>query len=376
VPHRSDLLPAALAAAGSVALLYANLPGAAGKDVHDPDALGVAICVVVCSAIAIRRRFPLGAALLALATFGPGMALGYSLIVPGVTTLWLSGHGALHTGRAATVLLSVWGGTILAIAAATLPEPGHTLRAIGGFALGVLPAAIGDAMRTERSRTREAREHARRIEELRDRDVERAVTEERLRIARDMHDITGHHLSAIALQAAGAGRTTRDEGAQAAFDRIHGLTAEALGQTRRALGVLRESGPATRVPTPRLEHVDQLLEPARAAGLAVELQRDGQARPLSDEIEVCAYRVVQESLTNVVRHAGAAAVQVRLDYGPDELRVAVLDDGVGAPEHGPGGGIEGMRERVTIVGGSFDAGPQPDRRGWAVRARLPLGAGV
>ncbi len=193
------------------------------------------------------------------------------------------------------------------------------MRIIGGLAIGATPVLIGDAIRSERERTREAREFARRIAELRDRDVERAVVEERLRIARDVHDITGHHLSAISLQAAGASRATSDPVARGALERIHRLTSEALGQTRRALGVLRESEPAALAPTPRLEHVEQLLEPARDAGLAVDLRVDGAGRPLSDEIEVCAYRVVQESLTNVVRHASATAVHVRVAYGEREL---------------------------------------------------------
>jgi signal transduction histidine kinase len=117
--------------------------------------------------------------------------------------------------------------------------------------------------------------------------------------------------------------------------------------------------------------VEQLLEPARAAGLAVELRIDG-ARPLSDELEVCAYRVVQEALTNVVRHAGASAVRVRVAYGERELLIAVEDDGAGGSGGRPGAGIRGMRERVAIVGGTVAAGPTTE--GWSVRATLPLDA--
>ena len=255
--------------------------------------------------------------------------------------------------------------------AGTDPVTPVIMRIVGGLAIGVTPVLIGDAIRSERQRTREAREFARRIAELRDRDVERAVVEERLRIARDVHDITGHHLSAISLQAAGGSRATSDPVARGVLERIHRLTSEALGQTGRALGVLRESGPATRSPMPRLDHVEQLLEPARDAGLAVDLRLDGAGRPLSDEIEVCAYRVVQESLTNVVRHASATAVRVHIAYGEQALTIAVEDDGVGGPAR-PGGGIAGMRERVAIVGGSFAAGPSA--RGWSVRASLPLHA--
>jgi signal transduction histidine kinase len=373
VPRRSDVLLAALVAAPSVILLIAAVPNGSETTPHDADALGVVLVVLTCAAIAFRRPYPFPAALVALVSSAIGLGMGYAMLIPLVVALLLSSYGAIHTGRGRTLVLAVLGGNMIGGAAANLEGTGVTLRAIGGFAFGALPAVIGDAIRTERARTREAREHLLRIEELRDRDVERAVAEERLRIARDMHDITGHHLSAISLQAAGAGRATADPAARVHFERIHALTVEALGQTRRALGVLRESEPATRAPTPRLEHVEQLLAPAREAGLAVELRREGEQRPLSDEIEVCAYRVVQESLTNVVRHAAAAVVRVQLEYGDEELRIAVVDDGVGAPGRGAGGGIEGMRERVAIVGGNFDAGPAVPR-GWSVRARLPLGA--
>jgi signal transduction histidine kinase len=249
---------------------------------------------------------------------------------------------------------------------------------IGGAAIGVTAVLIGDAIRSERERTREAQEFARRTAELRDRDVEHAVAEERLRIARDVHDITGHHLSAISLQAAGAGRTTSDPVAREALERIHRLTSEALGQTRRALGFLRASGPAAHAPTPRLEQLEQLLEPAREAGLAVDLRVDGASRPLSDEVEICAYRVVQESLTNVVRHARATRVRVRVRRTDDELEVQVDDDGQG---FGPGEvaarggqGHLGLRALEGLFG---DAGGaltvrSARGRGTLVEMRVPL----
>nr|WP_246345827.1 histidine kinase [Conexibacter arvalis] len=286
------------------------------------------------------------------------------VIVPVLVALTLCGAATVECAHRITVPLAVYAGTAIAAAVAVTGDASPLLvRIIGGGAIGVTAVLIGDAIRSERERAREARELA-----------QRAIVEERLRIARDVHDITGHHLSAISLHAAGAGRATSDPVARAALERIHGLTSEALGQTRRALGVLREPGPArpaARTPTPRLEQVDRLLRPAREAGLAVDLRVEGAERPLSDEVEVCAYRVVQESLTNVVRHAGASAVRVRVVYAERELQVAVDDDGVGGPGR-PGGGIEGMRERVAIVGGSFAAGPAA--RGWSVRARLPLDA--
>jgi signal transduction histidine kinase len=373
VPRRADLLWTALTIALALALL--QLDAAGGSQVERaPDLLGVLLAVGACAPVAVRRTHPVAAAVLALPFAGVALALGYMMIVPVLVSLALCSRAAIHSARRVTVPLAAYAGTVMAAAVTISDEDSPVLvRVLVGAAVGVTAVLIGDAIRNERERTRETRELARRIAELRDRDVERAIVEERLRIARDVHDITGHHLSAISLQAAGAGRTTSDPVARAALERIHRLTSEALGQTRRALGVLRESGPADRAPTPRLEHVEQLLEPARDAGLAVELVLEGAGRPLSDELEVCAYRVVQESLTNVVRHAGAHAVRVLVAYGERELSIAVEDDGVGGPGR-PGGGIEGMRERVAIVGGRFTAGPDGD--GWSVRATLPLDAAL
>ena len=374
VPRRADVLWTALAIALAIGVQQLDADGVTPDD-RAPDLLGTLLAIAACAPVAVRRAHPLAAAVAALPFACAALALGYMVIVPVLVGLALCSRAAIHSAQRVTVPLAAYAGTMMAAAVAITGDDSPVLvRILVGVSVGVTAVLIGDAIRSERERTRETQEFAQRIAELRDRDVERAVVEERLRIARDVHDITGHHLSAISLQAAGAGRTTSDPVARAALERIHRLTAEALGQTRRALGVLRESGPArpaARAPTPRLEHVEQLLEPARNAGLAVDLRLDGADRPLSDEIELCAYRVVQESLTNVVRHAGASAVRVRVSYGERELLVAVDDDGVGGPGR-PAGGIEGMRERVAIVGGSFAAGPAG--HGWSVRASLPLDA--
>ncbi|MDA0172548.1 histidine kinase [Solirubrobacter taibaiensis] len=372
MPRRADLLWTALAIAVSLVVLRLGTPDPTADD-RAPDLLGALLAIAACAPLAVRRAHPLAAAVISLPFAGAALALGYLVIPPVLVGLVLCSRAAVLSAQRVTVPLAAYAGTVMAAAVGITGEESPVpVRLLGGVAIGVTAVLIGDAIRSERERALEAQAFAQRIAELRDRDVERAVVEERLRIARDVHDITGHHLSAISLQAAGAGRTTSDPVARAAFERIHRLTSEALGQTRRTLGVLRESGPADRAPTPRLEHVDQLLAPARAAGLAVELRMDDDAHPLSDELEVCAYRVVQEALTNVLRHAGASAVRVRVDYRERELLIAVEDDGVGGSGEHPGAGIRGMRERIAIVGGRFTAGPTAD--GWSVRASLPLDA--
>jgi signal transduction histidine kinase len=341
----------------------------------DLDVAWAVLTVAACLPLALRHRVPLVAAVVALSASLVGFALGYSMSAVLVLALALVGLSASRAAVRLTGTLGVYSGAVVAGIALASGDSTPVLATVAGFAVGMLPALLGENLRVERARTHDAREQARRIEELRDRDVQRAVAEERLRVARDVHDITGHHLSAIALQSAGAGRMTHDADARAAFERIHGLTAQALGQTRRTLGVLRDpSEPAALAPPPRLAHVEHLLAPARAAGIDVSLDVEGAPRELSETMEMCAYRVIQESLTNVVRHAGAGRVRVAVAYGEQVLAVVVDDDGQGSDAGRPvrpGSGIEGMRERLALVGGSLAAGPR-DGEGWTVHATIPL----
>ncbi|RKQ93252.1 signal transduction histidine kinase [Solirubrobacter pauli] len=338
---------------------------------RDFDGLAVALILLGFAPIVLWRTQPLIPAGCALATVLVGMALGYTFIGPIVFAIGLVGWAASRAETSTTRTLGLCSGLTFAIVVSVKADEQTVLAAIGGFAIGMVPALIGEQLRAERERARAAHELARRVEELRDHDVQRAVAEERLRIARDVHDITGHHLSAIALQSAGAGRTTRDPVARAAFERIHGLTAEALGETRRSLGVLRASEPAELAPPPRLEHLEQLLVPVRAAGLDVRLRVEGDVRELSETAEMSAYRVVQESITNVIRHAQAETVEIVVAYGAQAVTLTVRDDGRGGADARAGSGIEGMRERTALVGGSLSAGAV-DGHGWAVRATLPL----
>ncbi len=323
--------------------------------------------------IPARQGWPAAGAVVTLVGALIGAAIDSAVTGPLIVlALGLVGLATSRDGVRLTPTLGTFTGGCLALIAILTADADGLIAPISGFAIGLIPALIGDQLRAERARTRDANELARRVEELRDRDIGRAVAEERLRIARDVHDITGHHLSAISLQASGAGGRTDDLEARAAFDRIHGLTTEALGETRRALGVLRRPAEgAALVPSPRLAQIEELLAPARAAGIDVELRVAGAVRELPETVELCAYRVIQESLTNVVRHAGARAARVVVDYGAGELRVAVLDDGGGREPVRAGGGIEGMRERVALVGGELAAGPR-DEGGWAVSATVPL----
>jgi signal transduction histidine kinase len=334
-----------------------------GSDPADGDRAfdGVALVLVVVAAapVVVWRTAPVVPAASALVVALVGQLLGYTLTGPMFFALGMVGVASSRVSARTTRLLGACSGITFGLVLAGRSDSGPAFAAIGGLALGIVPALIGERLRVERARALAAQELAR-------------SGDERLRIAREMHDITGHHLSAISLQAAGAGRTTDDDQARAAFDRIHALTREALGQTRHALGVLRHEPEPEHAPQPRLAHIERLLGPARAGGIAVDLHIDGRVRELPDAVELCSYRVVQESLTNVIRHAGARSVRVAITYGEAVLTLAIEDDGTGSSP-GSGGGIDGMRERVAIAGGELTAGPR-DGGGWAVRARLPLAA--
>jgi signal transduction histidine kinase len=203
--------------------------------------------------------------------------------------------------------------------------------------------------------------------------AERAVADERARMARELHDIVSHNLSVVVLQAAGAqaagGTDTRPT-----LEKIERSGRQALVEMRRLLGVLREPGePAALSPQPGVAELAALVEGVRAAGLPVVLAIDGDPDQLPAAADISAYRIVQEALTNVLRHAGHASAQVGVRCGADEVLIEVTDDGAGPQAAGPAGGhgLAGMRERVALFGGELVAGPRPDG-GFAVRARLPL----
>ena len=237
----------------------------------------------------------------------------------------------------------------------------------------VAAAALGDSRRqrsevvAERDETRQAM-----VDSLQD----QAAMGERARIARDLHDVVAHHVSAIAVQAESARLTTEglpDEG-RAHFEAIGQTARDALTEMRRLLGVLREDAQAeaTRDPQPSLARLNELVETARGAGTPVTLTLEGAVTTLPPGVDLCAYRILQEALTNVRRHAPGAAVDVELEYTSDTLRVRVRDYGLGtvAPDL-DGHGLLGMRERAIMVGGTLSAGPA-EGGGFAVEALLPI----
>jgi signal transduction histidine kinase len=256
-----------------------------------------------------------------------------------------------------------------------------------GFDLGIATALAAwlTVLLTGSELVRARRDRAREQDRSREEEARRRVTEERLRIARELHDVVAHNISLVNLQAGVALHLLdqQPEQARTALATIKDASKEALVELRSVLGVLRqvdEDEDAPRAPTPGLARLDDLVAQCAAAGVEVRVTTDGPSRALAPGLDLAAFRIVQEALTNVARHAGPTTARVRLSYGEDALVVEVDDDGrrAGAvhgarlPDAtlGSGHGLAGMRERAEAAGGSVVAGPRPGF-GWQVRAQLP-----
>ena len=334
--------------------------------------------------VAFRRRRPIAAALtmalaLLLATAlggAPTQATGIVALIALVSGAYML--GARTQGRvlaAGTIAL------IVALAADAIVEESQTVSALLFFTFFVvgLPVAAGQATRSRAQLADELADRAVALERAREGEAHAAVQEERARIARELHDVVAHDVSVMVVQAAAAKRIVEREPdrAEEAIVSIEGTGREALAEMRRLLGVLRRGDEDLALaPQPSLSRVDALLARTRAAGLDVALERSGDDAPLPAGVDLAAYRVVQEALANVVRHAGAEQATVRLTYDPRAVVVEVVDDGCGAANGGgkAGHGLIGLRERVDLYGGDFEAGPRAEG-GFGVRARLPV-AGV
>ena len=335
-----------------VGTLFAVLNDGA-KPAHHA-AIGWILTVLCCAAVFFRRKYPLSVAGFALVC----CALYYPLTDPDGLVLLAFAYTLYNAAAAGRIR----GAALLVVAAMAGVAAGEissrTGRHVDNFAFFLMTGwfvalVAGGAVahyRAEAERTKEAEARAR-------------ATDERLRIARELHDVLGHHLALINVQA-GAALHRRDPGqAEEALGTIKDASKTALQELRATLGMLRQAEPS-------LSRVAELAESVGASGLTVRTEIDGVARDLPPDVEHAAFRVVQEALTNVAKHAGAKTVVVRLGYGADALSVQVDDDGRGG-DAPPGTGIRGMAERARALGGELTAAPR-EGGGYRVRARLPV----
>ncbi len=338
---------------------------------------GYVLVVAMCLPLVLRRRYPLA---VALVCGGLTMVYGLSSLpdppVPyaGLLSLYsVATHGSRDHANAAGIIAA------FAITSALLVDPAADLEdATVQLLLFATAWLLGDSTRRRREAATALAERADQLERTRAAEAAAAVAAERSRIARELHDVVAHHLSMMVVQAeAGAVATHRDPGrTEAVFDAIGAAGKQALTEMRRLLGVLKQDGPAELAPQPGAGEIPSLVDGVRSTGLSVDFTVSGDPPELPLAVGLTAYRIVQEALTNSVRHSGASSVTVAVAYDDRVVQVTVSDDGAGGstPARPGGHGLVAMRERVALVGGTLDAGPAP-QGGWTVRAVLPVDGG-
>lgn len=367
-------LAVAVALAVSVAI---GVSTEAGSRV--PDLLAHLLGLAIGVPVLFRRRWPLGMLTVSAAI----LLLYYSADYPGIppaVPLGVTVYTAAAAGRlrgAVLVVVALYGTGIVF-------RLGEDERALALLSDTVREAALvgalfflGDAVRSRRAYAEEVRERLHRAEAERDHEARRRVAEERLRIARELHDVIAHTVSVITVHAGVAADVLDDRPdlARSALGTIRTAGREALDELRTTVGVLRASGePASdqppTAPAPGLAQIENLLETARRTGLGVAVVVEGDRRPLPAAVDLAGYRIVQESLTNVIRHAGAAHATVSIRYRPGCVEVEIGDDGCGSDRKAGGHGLAGMRERAKALGGELQAG-RSATGGFTVVAHIP-----
>jgi signal transduction histidine kinase len=370
-PGRRWAVDAALAAAVAAAQVAVWLASASHHGQRRPGLAAYLLLAVGAAALLARRRYPVPVLAVALAAALGAAAAGdaargvpvawFVLIVAFVNAVVYRKRAAAIASLVAGYLVSVWPPWLIG-------TRGHTSAV---SALALLAGLITLLSAAELIRVRNQRTVA--IRNRQAEEARRRASDERLAIARDLHDVVAHNISVINVQANTALHLMdrQPERAREALTAIHEVSRQALGELRSVLGVLRgDEADAPLVPSPGLDRLGELTAHTRTAGITVRVVEQGERRPIPAGVDAAAYRIVQEALTNTVRHSGGHAATVRLCYDPDALTIEVDDDGRAAVPPKPGNGVAGMTERARALGGTLDAGPRPGG-GFRVLARLP-----
>ena len=351
--------------------------GSAGFQYRDPDVLSVVACLAASVPYYFRRHAPLAVLLISevgtvVLTVGEyRTSAAPQILFVGVYTLaaWAPRRDRVVGAGAMVVGLTIVG--IAGIPGSSNADTAYTM------VLYVAAYLFGTTIRTRRLYSEQVEARAAELERDREERAKRAVAEERLHIAQDLHDVVAHSMGVIAVQAGVGAHVIDTDPAEAkkSLEAISQTSRSTLAEIRRMLGVLRDDDGATYAPAPGLADLDRLVREMGAAGVPVEVRHEGTATELPPGVDFTAYRIVQEALTNVLKHAGPAAATVVVGYQPDHsLRLEISDDGRGVNGRAPSGGhgLLGMRERVGVYGGTFDAGPRTGG-GYRVAVTLPYG---
>jgi signal transduction histidine kinase len=375
MPTRSDVVLAVALAA----LYLGEVFGESGFEGHR--LVSTPLALVMAASVAWRRTLPVvsvacGLVIIEYSNLAGPQALAETAAFLFAIIVAIYSAGAYADG----LQLSVSGLMVLAAIPLAGIEPGQPTSASDiGFMVVIFggPFVVGRVMRRRRARERTLESRAVELEQEGQQRAQEAVAEERARIARELHDVIAHAVSVVVLQARGARRVLPEDQApvREALNTIEQSAGEALKEMRRLLSLLREQEEALALaPQPSLRRVDALVESVRGAGLPVELSVEGDIDNLPPGVDVSAYRIVQEALTNTLKHAGAAHARVVIRRNGADLQIEVTDDGRGNGNgEGSGHGLVGMRERVAVYGGRLEAGREPGG-GYALRAQLPLGS--
>ncbi|MFC0843778.1 sensor histidine kinase [Streptomyces noboritoensis] len=384
---------AAITAAAFALCLLGGVLQDDGSTLSPPPAAAYLVAVVSCAVLPARRRAPLAA--MALTTVSGvlvpafGLLLSPLIVAPAVITAYsLSARTERHAVSAVSL-------TSVALLVASTPlfgalswQDASRVGAVAAFPL--VAGVLGHSVQNRRAYLAAVEERAQRAEKSRESEARRRVAEERVRIARELHDLVAHQITLANAQATVAAHLfdSRPEQTRKSLNELVETTSHALDELRATVGLLRQSGDSAEPaePAPGLSRLPKLLESFGRAGLEVSVSEEGAARALPPGVDLTAYRIVQEALTNVTKHSGADGAQVRLDWHSDRVTITVADQGEGAPrasaastgrrasaaqDRPPGFGLIGMRERATAVGGQLSAGRRPEG-GFLVSVELPL----
>ena len=351
-----------------VLIVYGELDVFLTHEWHGSKPVTGVVVFFMAASLAFRRVAPFvtlvvpvaGLVLLSLVYEGSETGASLFIVLAAVYSVALYGRDPL----AAIVIY----GITAAIHTARTPEVNGVGDWLWEPVMLTLAFGVGLAMRGRQARTDE-------LERDQDERALAAAAEERQRIARELHDVISHSLGVMVLQAGAADQVVERDPARAreVLASIRATGQEAIGEMTTLLGLIRTDAPDSLEPQPSLDDIERLVERMSEAGLPTKLEIEGRRRPLPAALELSAYRIVQEGLTNAMKHAGPAHARVILRYGDQELDVEVTDDGAAAARNGSGSrrGLAGIAERVSVFGGRLDAGPGPDG-GWALRAAFPI----